>query len=127
MSTRIRSFFDTGALVAAASDWPVTLPPNPLDAIQIGVTRRFPGLSAVDEALWPEESCTPSQMVDSFTINAARALFIDAETGSIEPGKSADLIVVDRDPLTVAPSEIGQARVLLTLFQGRGVFRAASL
>ena len=38
----MRSFFDTGALVAAASDWPVTLPPNPLDAIQIGVTRRFP-------------------------------------------------------------------------------------
>jgi hypothetical protein len=123
----IRSFFDTGALVAAASDWPVTLPPNPLCAIQIGVTRHFCGLSLVDEALWPEERCTPEQMVDSFTINAARALFIDAETGSIEPGKSADLIVVDRDPLTVAPSEISQARVLLTLFQGREVFREASL
>ena len=67
------------------------------------------------------------QMVDSFTINAARALFIDAETGSVEVGKSADLIAIDRDPLTVAPDEIGQARVLLTLFQGREVFRDASL
>jgi predicted amidohydrolase YtcJ len=123
----IRSFFDAGALVASASDWPVTLPPDPLDAIQIGVTRRHAGLSLVDEPLWPQECCTTEQMLDSFTINAARAQFIDAETGSLEAGKSADLVVVDRDLLSVSPDEIAEAGVLLTLFQGREVFRAASL
>ena len=53
----VRGFFDAGALVASASDWPVTLPPDPLDAVQIGVTRRHPRLSLVDEPLWPEEAC----------------------------------------------------------------------
>ncbi len=123
----IRSFFDAGALVASASDWPVTLPPDPLDAMQIGVTRRFPGHSLVDEPLWPEEACTTEQMIDSFTINAARALFVEAQTGSIEPGKSADVVVVDRDLSAVSPAEIGEARALLTLFQGREVFRDGSL
>ena len=108
--------------MASASDWPVTLPPDPLDAMQIGVTRRFPGHSLVDEPLWPEEACTTEQMIDSFTINAARALFVEAQTGSIEPGKSADVVVVDRDLSTVSPAEIGEARVLLTLFQGRRSF-----
>ena len=122
----LRSFFDSGALVAAGSDWPVTLPPDPLDAIQIGVTRRFPGLSVVDEPLWPAEACTPAQMIDSFTVNAARALFLEAETGSLEPGKNADIVVLDRDLLTVPPDEIGEARVLVTLSRGEEVFHDAS-
>ena len=66
-------------------------------------------------------------MIDSFTINAARALFVEAQTGSIEPGKSADVVVVDRDLSAVSPAEIGEARALLTLFQGREVFRDGSL
>ena len=59
-------------------------------------------------------------------MNAARALFVEAETGSIEPGKSADIVVVDRDLLAVSPDEIGEARVLLTLFGAEEVFRDAS-
>ncbi len=123
----IRSFFDSGALVASASDWPVTLPPDPLDAIEIGMTRRPAGASVAGEPLWPEEACTAEQMIDSFTINAARALLIEADTGSLEAGKGADLVVVDRDLLSVSPDEIGEATVLLTLSRGQEVFRHPSL
>jgi hypothetical protein len=73
--------------------------------------------------LWPEERVNVAQMIDSFTIEGAYAHFLESETGSIEVGKSADLVVVDRDLLSVPPDEIGDAKVLLTMVQGRQVYR----
>ena len=115
----MESFFRAGVSVASSSDYTVTIPCDPLQAIQIGMTRRAPGATGAADVLWPEERATLEQMIASFTIFGAYANFLEKETGSIEPGKSADLIVLDKDLFTLAPDEIGKARVVLTLFRGR--------
>ena len=63
-------------------------------------------------------------MLYAYTINAAKALMRDKEIGSIEPGKSADLILVDRDVMTIDPESFKDTRVRWTLFEGRIVYNA---
>ncbi len=123
----MRSFFEAGAHVASASDFPVTAPPAPLVGIQIGVLRWYPGEAEPGDVLWPDEAVSVEQMIDSFTIEGAYAHFLEHETGSIEVGKAADMIVLDRDILTVPPDEIGGSSVLLTLFGGKAVHGSLSL
>jgi predicted amidohydrolase YtcJ len=115
----MESFFKAGVPVASSSDYTVTIPCDPLQAIQIGMTRRAPGTTGPSDVLWPEERASLEQMIASFTVLGAYANFLEAETGSIEPGKSADCIVLDRDLFALAPDEIGKARVVLTFFRGR--------
>ncbi len=121
------SFFAAGVPVASASDFPVTVPPDPLVGIQVGVMRWAAGEAAPGDVLWPEERVTVEQMIDSFTIAGARAHRLDDETGSLAPGKSADLIVLDTNILTAPPGQIGEAGVLLTVFRGDEVYRAGEL
>jgi predicted amidohydrolase YtcJ len=64
------------------------------------------------------------QLVAAFTINGARANFLEHETGSLEPGKSADLLVLSDDILALPPEHIHEAEVRLTLFRGAPVFAA---
>jgi hypothetical protein len=125
----MKSFLDAGVHVASASDFPVTWPPDPLDGIQTGVMRWFPGWvweypppPSLDGVLWPEERVTVEQMIRSFTIEGAYASVLEGQTGSIQIGKSADLIVVNRDLTTCAPDKIGTSKVVLTLFEGKTVF-----
>jgi predicted amidohydrolase YtcJ len=118
------SFFAAAVPVASASDFPVTVPPDPLLGIQVGVMRWSAGEAAAGDVLWPEERVTVEQMVDSFTIAGARAHRLADETGSLEAGKSADLIVLDTNILGVPAEEIGSAKVLLTVFGGDEVYRA---
>ena len=70
------------------------------------------------------EQASLADMIASFTIEGAYASFLDDELGSIESGKVADLVVLARDLFAVAPAEIGETEVLMTLFEGRVVFRA---
>ncbi len=118
----MRSFFDAGVVVASASDYPVTVPCNPLIAIQVGITREEPGKTDPALVLWPEERVSLEQMIRSFTINGAVANFLENATGSIEVGKWADLIVLDKNLFEIPPVEISTAKVLLTLFEGKTVF-----
>lgn len=74
------------------------------------------------EPLWPEERADILDMIDSFTINQAYANFADNVSGSIEVGKSADMIVVDRDIIAGKPEDIGIAEVEETLFHGESVY-----
>jgi len=115
----MRSLVEAGVLVAGASDYPVTPPPDPLLAIQRGVLRRDPGAVPEHHGLWPEEAVDVDAMVAAFTIAGARANFLEHETGSLEPGKSADLVILRRDLLELPPDLIHEAAVELTLFRGR--------
>ena len=63
-------------------------------------------------------------MVEAFTIAGARANFLEHETGSLEVGKSADLVVLREDLFRLPPERINEAAVELTLFRGRPVFAA---
>ena len=64
-------------------------------------------------------------MIDSFTINGAKANFLENETGSIEVGKSADMIVLSRNILTCPSAQISKATVMRTVFQGKTVWDRA--
>jgi len=117
----IRSVANTGAVIAGGSDWSVSSM-NPLDAIQIAVTRR--GLDDGPGPAWiPDEVVDLPLMLAAYTINGAYVNFETHETGSIEVGKAADLIVLDRNLFEIPRHEIHQAKVLLTLLEGREVYK----
>jgi predicted amidohydrolase YtcJ len=118
----LASFFRAGVVVASSSDYAVTIPCNPLRAIQIGITRSCLGVTDPKEILWPEERATLEQMIASFTINGAYANFLENTTGSIEVGKMADLIVLDKNLFQVPAAEISKVKVILTFFEGKEVF-----
>jgi predicted amidohydrolase YtcJ len=126
---RMQSLLEKGARVICGSDWPFSGELNtfnPLDAIQVGVTRA--GLDAdPGRPYMPGERVALATMIDCFTIHGAWADFQERLTGSLTPGKSADLTVLDRDLFTIPPSEISRTRVLMTLFEGRPVFRDPAL
>ncbi len=116
-----RDFIDQGAIVALGSDWPVLPTPNPLLGIEGMVTRRDPTTNGT-EPLWPEQAITLEEAVRSATINGAKALNIETEAGSIEVGKSADIIVLDRNLFTIPVEEISDAKVTRTIYRGKTVF-----
>lgn len=120
----IGSAFATGAVIAGGSDWTVSSL-NPLDAMQVAITRR--GLEHPAGPAWiPEERVSLPQMLAAYTINAAWALKQERETGSLVIGKQADLVVLDRDLFAQPDTGIHNARVLLTLLEGKPVYRDSS-
>lgn len=116
------SLLASGARLAFGSDWPVTTP-NPLKIIQVAVTHVPDGEPEAD-AFLPEERLELAQALDAATAGTAYVNHLDHLTGTIEEGKLADLVVLDRNPFEVDPLEIGDVRVLLTLVEGVPVFEA---
>ncbi|MEI6448826.1 MAG: amidohydrolase [Actinomycetes bacterium] len=124
MQYPMESLFKAGIRVASGSDYSaLATAPNPLIGIQIGVAREFPGQTVPGDVLWPEQRATRRQMVDSFTVNAARALGLSRVTGSLEEGKSADLVILSKDIFSVPVEQISESRVVLTISQGKVVYR----
>lgn len=120
----IASLFKSGAVVVGGSDWTVTTA-NPLDAIQVAVTRR--GLDeTTDKVFLPDELVSLPEILSAYTINGAWLGRWERESGSIEPGKSADLIVLDNNLFAIPPEQIHKTKVLWTLFKGRAVYRDPS-
>ncbi len=120
----IRSVAKTGAVIACGSDWSVTSM-NPLEAMQIAVTRR--GLKEGPGSAWlPEETVDLPLMIAAYTINGAYVNFEESETGSIEVGKSADLVVLDRNLFEIPAHEIHHTKVLQTMLAGQEVYRDAT-
>jgi len=119
-----RSLADEGALLTAGSDYPFT-PLNPFLAIEAGMTRRAPH-GPVSEPLVPEQALTLAQLIDAYTINAAYQLHHEDMTGSIEVGKAADVVMLDRNLFEVRAEDISETTVLLTLLAGEAVYRADS-
>lgn len=112
----IGSVARTGAVIAFGSDWAVSSA-DPLLGIETAVTRLGPeGETA--EPLLPEQAIELADAIAAYTIGAAFANGLDAETGSIEVGKWADLVLLDRDLFAIPPAEISEAEVVATLFGG---------
>ncbi len=116
----IASVARTGAVLAAGSDWSVSSM-NPLEAIEVAITRCDPELTTCDEPWIPEERVDLATMLAAYTIGGASAGFEERESGSLEAGKLADLVVLDRNLFTTPAGEISETTVLLTLFEGRTV------
>jgi predicted amidohydrolase YtcJ len=116
---------DAGARIAYGSDWPV----DALDewfALKVGVTRtnqpdiepKYHGRLSEDRGL------SVAEALRAITLSSSYELHQENFTGSLEPGKLADLVILDRDVLQIPPEEIAQVRVLETIVGGRSVYRA---
>jgi hypothetical protein len=115
-----RSLLDAGAVLAFGSDWTVA-PLDPLQGIAAAVTRRT--LDGKHPGGWvPAQKITVEEAVRAFTVGAAFAEFQEQTKGTLAPGKLADLVMLDRDIWRIDPAEIQNARVLLTVMDGRVVF-----
>ncbi|MCR6712999.1 MAG: amidohydrolase [Demequina sp.] len=112
----------SGARLAAGSDWPVSSP-DPLAAIHTAVNRWAPD-EGEQEPFLPGQALTLRRALTAYTAGSAHVNHLDAETGTIEVGKLADLAVLDRDPFAGPQQAIGETRVLQTFVEGERVFAA---
>ncbi len=113
---------NAGALMAGGSDWPVIPNPDPWQGIEGMVTRRNPSGDFPGVSLWAEQALDLPTVLEIYTINAARAIGLEQTIGSIEIGKSADMIVLDRAIFDVPPDQIADTSVEVTIFEGRKVY-----
>jgi predicted amidohydrolase YtcJ len=111
-----RSLLDNGAVIGGASDWPVSTA-NPFEAIYQAETRRGP-LGILDAT----QRMPRAAMLYAYTRNAARVLDRLDQIGTLAPGKRADLVLLDRDVLTVPAEELKEASVVWTMFGGKTVY-----
>jgi len=115
------SLHHAGATIIGGSDWDVSSY-NPFRAFQTGVTRSG---GKGQKPLNIDEKIPLETAIDAYTINAAFAMKQDKTTGSLEAGKRADLVVLDRDIFTIDPETINQTKVLATYLDGRLVHSAS--
>ncbi len=129
----MRSFIEAGAVVACASDYPVTVPCSPLIGIQVGINRAEVGATIDPDApiapggkgvLGAAERGSLADLIAGYTINGAYANFMEDEVGSLEVGKQADIVVVERNLFEIPTTDIAGVRVLMTLVGGEVVYRA---
>jgi predicted amidohydrolase YtcJ len=127
------SLLRSGAVLAFGSDWPVSSP-DPIEEIHTAVNRTTaPGYAYGGddprqlEPFLPAERLTLSQAIRAFTMGSAYVNHLETQTGSIEVGKLADLVVLSENLFALDPGELTSARVLLTLVDGRPVYESPDL
>ena len=117
----IRTILESGADAVAGTDWPAVAPsPSPWPGLSSMVTRRNP-YSAAPETHAPEQAIDLASAIRLYTLAPSRAMRVGEVTGSLESGKSADLIVLDRNLFEIPPEQIVETQVLATLFEGQTV------
>jgi predicted amidohydrolase YtcJ len=119
------SLRDAGARLAGGSDWTVSTP-NVLAEVEVAVTRR-PIDARTAAPFIPAQSLGLEETLAAFTRRSAYVNHLDTETGTIEAGKLADLVVLDHDLDALGAMPIGDVGVLLTLVEGDSVFEAPGL
>ncbi len=121
-----RKWLDAGLTIGGGSDHMIRLdaaeatnPWDPWLGIWVAVTRQTEGAGVLN----PDQALTRAEALRFYTINNARLHFEEREKGSIEPGKLADLVLVDRDPLTCPVDDLRGTRVVWTMVGGKIVYR----
>jgi predicted amidohydrolase YtcJ len=115
----IKSIQDAGGIIAFGSDWFVSTP-NPFHQMETAITRQA-ATGKLTEPLLINEGLDLKSAIEAFTINAAYVNNIEIETGSIEVGKVADLVILDQNLFDIEPQAISETNVLITLFEGEVV------
>jgi predicted amidohydrolase YtcJ len=121
----IGSVVRSGAVVSGASDWSVSSL-APLDGIQVAITRRLTSEGERRPPWLPEEVVDLATAIAMYTINGAYQTHQERDTGSIEVGKLADLVVLEQNLFAVAPREIHRVRVVRTILEGKTVYARGS-
>jgi len=116
----VKDALDAGAFAVPGSDWAVVPSVNPWLAIETLVTRKQPG--GIGEPLGADEAITLKQAVDLFTINSARQQYASDRLGTIERGKLADIVVIDRNIFEVPITTVHDTKVNLTIINGEIVY-----
>jgi predicted amidohydrolase YtcJ len=112
-----KSLLDNHTRLAFGSDWFVA-PATPLEGIYAAVTRRTLD-GANPDGWYPEQKITVEDALHAYTSGAAYASYDERDKGTLERGKLADFVMIDRDITRIAPEEIAQARVMMTVVGGR--------
>lgn len=109
----MKSIVDAGVVLASGSDCPVE-DPNPIMGLHALVTRN---------SFIPEQCLSIEEALKSYTINAAYAAFEENIKGSIEVGKFADLVILDKNPLQISEDKIREITILETIVKGETVYK----
>lgn len=122
-----RTFWDHGIKVAYGTDYPVTPPPDTMHEIQCAMTREvFPEITDYElfkgKVLGNEEPATLEEAIQALSINGAYQMMMEKETGSLETGKSADIVLLDSDLERIPVEEIYKVKVVKTIFKGKVVY-----
>ena len=125
-----KTFHDAGVPLLFGSDWPGTnaswYTANPMTIIYAAVTRQT--VDGKPEGGWfPEQRLDLETSLRSYTVNNAWAEGEERTKGSLSVGKLADLVMIDRDLFSIPPTQIKDAKVLLTMVGGRVVFAATPI
>jgi hypothetical protein len=115
-----KSFVQRGVPLAMGTDWPVE-PFDVMPNLYAAVTRQNPD-GEPKGGWYPQERLTMEEALTAYTFGSAYATFEENLKGSIEVGKLADIVVLDRDLLTASPKDVLKTRVLYTLFGGKVVY-----
>jgi predicted amidohydrolase YtcJ len=123
----LHSLFEAGVIAGGGSDHMQKIGSlrsinfyNPFLAMWVAITRKAKGYEG---RLHPEEALSRAQAIQFYTINNAKLLFLEDQVGSLEAGKLADLIVLDRDILSCPEDEIREILPLATYLAGKAVFQ----
>ena len=117
----IKSIVETGGMVVGGSDW-IYGPVDPLESMEVMITRQDP-----NDAQAPvgniRDAIDLATAIDVFTINPAWLMHHEDQVGSIEVGKRADIVVLDKNLFEIPATSINETSVLVTIFDGRVVYR----
>ncbi|MBO6188160.1 MAG: amidohydrolase family protein [Prevotella sp.] len=118
----MKSYFEHGINMSSHSDFPALSgsPDDPFGIMEVAVTGVYHPEQA--KPWWPEELLTREQALTALTINVAKQMFVENERGSINTGKYADFLLVNKDVLTCPATKIHEAKPIATYFEGKKVF-----